>query len=168
MIGGLYESWREGTEESYQDIAGVADHAAGSTDEATGRFFDQSGDVASSDLGPIQRANAYSRLMVRHGLGPIGPETENVVWDTPTDQFAGQDDTTDVAGPSAGRVTTGALNVLEAGTDLATQSEDESAAKRAGEKAVLYGILVLIVVGAISYVFGPVLELIGGIAEGTE
>jgi hypothetical protein len=167
MIGDLYESWREGTEDSYQDIAGVAEHAAGSTDEATGRFFDQSGDVANSDLGAAQRASAYSRLLIRHGLGPIGPETENFVWDTPTDQFAGQEDTVDLAGPNAGRVVEGSLNVVEAGTDIATQTAGESATKRAAEKAVLYGILVLIVVGAISYVFGPVLELIGGVAEGS-
>lgn len=88
--------------DAYDAVAGAADHAAGSTDEAFGRWHSQSREIANSDWSPTQRLTGYARITTRHGLGPIGEEAEDLAFENEAGSFMGNEDETDLAGPSVG------------------------------------------------------------------
>lgn len=86
----------------YDGTAGVLDHAAGSTDEAVGRFHDGSTQIANSEWSGTQRFVGYTRLATRHFLGPIGEDAEDFAFENQAGGFMGNEDDTDLAGPSVG------------------------------------------------------------------
>lgn len=90
-------------EDSYNSyVAGPADHLAGSTDEAIGRFSSDATKVANSEWSAGQRFTGYLRLATRHGLGPVGEQAEDIAFENEAGEFMGREDSTDLAGPSLG------------------------------------------------------------------
>lgn len=139
----------------YDDVAGVLDHAGGSTDEAAGRFIDQSNQVANSDYNNVQRLNAYLRLGTRH---TAGEGTEEFVWNTPGDGvFAGNTDDTDVAGGGL----TGDGSITDIAVDSAGESDDEKRAEGAKRKAIIYAVGAAVAL----YLLAPVLGLAENLTE---
>lgn len=145
---------------AYESVAGALDHAAGSSDEAVGRFVDDASEVADSRdasdperrLGPLQRATGYSRLFVRHTLGS---GAENVAFETPGGSFAGQEDTASVLGPSVWGE--GSL------ADAAVNREGETHSAREWRSRIW---LLVIVLAVLAYLLGPVLGFFDALLSG--
>lgn len=137
----------------YQGIAGVADHLAGSTDEATGRFFQDAGRYQESgglEQSPTQRATAYTRLGVRNFLSP---DAEDIVFQSPSGGFLGNEDESNIAGP----------NVWGSGgvTDVLVTTEGESRAGELSTRLFLYAVVAAVAL----WLLKPLLELGAAVAE---
>jgi hypothetical protein len=137
----------------YSGVAGAADHAAGSTDEAVGRFFRDSARYQESgglEQTPGQRAAAYSRILTRHTLGP---GAEDFIFTSPSGSFLGNQDDTNLLGPGV----TGEGSV----TDVLI---DRSGERRSAAESKTKLFLLLVAGGIGLYLLKPLLELLSGVA----
>jgi hypothetical protein len=113
-----------------------------------GEFVDQAGSVADTRdntdpdrrLDGSQRATAYTRLFVRH---TFGGDVENLAFESPGDEFAGQEDRSSILGPSVWG--SGSLADVVIDTDGEDHSERESRSR--WWLLGLAGLLVAYVVG---------------------
>lgn len=131
----------------YNTIAGTLDHAAGRTDEAT------HGVVRGVSQGRHFMAGQDDAGTIDHIIGSVDEAMASGPVDTGLDTlFIGHaGDTIDVLGPS---VSEGASTAF----DVATTTDAERRRGNTQENLLRYGILVVVGLGVISWVFGPLLE----------
>lgn len=65
----------------YDDVAGALDHAAGSTDEAVGRQFDDEPGGGFVEPGPLEESDNFVEMQYRGGTGTLDYLT--AVWNDP-------------------------------------------------------------------------------------
>ncbi|WP_318569442.1 hypothetical protein [Salinigranum marinum] len=140
---------------AWSTVAGVGDYAAGSTDEATGRFFRDAAEYQATgglDQSAGQRATAYSRLLTRHTLGP---GAEDTIFTSPSGGFLGNEDTSDVFGPSV----TGEGSI----SDVLVDSEGETRSSAETSTSIfLIGLALLVALYVAGPVIGPLLDAVLG------
>ncbi|SFR37112.1 hypothetical protein SAMN04487947_0562 [Halogeometricum rufum] len=124
----------------YQTVAGVADHLAGSTDEAVGRATEAAGEGDWAGVGD-------------HLAGDVDEAASRGPVDTVIDvAWSGHDgDTIDVFGPTAWG-TEGSV------ADVAVDEEGESHQGEMGTTLFLVGVVLLLVL----WLLRPLLELLAG------